>query len=113
MSFGPRDYLQHMLSEADYLTRRTEGLDLEAFLADETLRRAFVRSIEVIGEAAKKLPEEFRREHATTDWRAMARMRGRLIHGYFGVDYAIVWDVAVDKAPRLREEIQRILAEME
>ncbi len=43
----------------------------------------------------------------------MARMRDRLINGYFGVDYGIVWDVAVDKAPRLREEIQRILAEME
>ncbi len=61
MSFGPRDYLQHIRSEADYLARRSEGLDREAFLADETLRRAFVRSIEVIGEAAKKLPEDFRR----------------------------------------------------
>lgn len=113
MSFGPRDYLRHILSEADYLARRSMGLDREAFLADETLRRAFVRSIEVIGEAAKNLPDDFRREHATVDWRAMAGMRDRLIHGYFGVDHAIVWDVAVNKVPSLREKIRRILEEAE
>jgi uncharacterized protein with HEPN domain len=54
MSFEPRDYLRHMLVEADYLVGHVAALSLEAFAADETLRRAFVRSREIIGEAAKK-----------------------------------------------------------
>jgi uncharacterized protein with HEPN domain len=60
MSFEPRDYLRHILVEADYLIGRSAGLSFEEFLADETLRRAFVRSLEIIGEAAKKVPEDFR-----------------------------------------------------
>ena len=63
MSFEPRDYLRHILIEADYLISRGQGLSYEAFLADETLQRAFVRSLEIIGEAAKKVPEGFRATH--------------------------------------------------
>jgi uncharacterized protein with HEPN domain len=51
MSFEPRDYLRHILVEADYLVAETAGLKVDAFLANETLRRAFVRSLEIIGEA--------------------------------------------------------------
>ena len=59
MSFEPRDYLRHMLVEADYLIKQTTGLTSEAFMADDTIRRAFVRSLEIIGEAAKKIPAGF------------------------------------------------------
>jgi len=62
----------------------------EDFLQNETLRRAFVRSLEIIGEAAKKLPDEFRTQYPNLEWRAMAGMRDRLIHGYFGVDHDLV-----------------------
>lgn len=55
MSFEPRDHLRHILLEADYLIAQRAGLEFEEFVADETLRRAFVRSLEVIGEAAKKI----------------------------------------------------------
>ncbi len=57
MSLPLREYLQHILDEADYLIVHGQGLDLDEFLRDETLRRAFVRSLEIIGEAAKKIPE--------------------------------------------------------
>ncbi len=109
MSFEPRDYLRHILVEADYLIGRTEGLSFEAFAADETLRRAFVRSLEIIGEAAKKVPDEFRAAHPTVEWRAMAGMRDRLIHGYFGVDFELVWDVVQTRIPALRGQIASIL----
>jgi uncharacterized protein with HEPN domain len=82
MSFGPHDYLRHILVEADYLLEQSAGLSFERFESDETLRRAFVRSLEVIGEAVKNLPEEFRAENPEVEWRPIARMRDRLIHGY-------------------------------
>lgn len=74
MSFEPRDYLRHILVEIDYLVGQSAGLTSEAFRSDETLRRAFVRSIEIIGEAAKKVPDSFRAEHPAIEWRAMAGM---------------------------------------
>ena len=63
MSFDPREYLRHILVEAKYLLDASGRTDKARFLQDETLRRAFVRSLEIIGEAAKKVPEEFRALH--------------------------------------------------
>jgi uncharacterized protein with HEPN domain len=109
MSFEPRDYLRHILIEADYLIGRSEGMSFEAFSADETLRRAFVRSLEIIGEATKKVPDDFRATHPTVEWRAMAGMRDVLIHDYFGVDFELVWDVVRNRVPQLRGQIASIL----
>ncbi len=109
MSFEPLDYLRHVLVEADYLLQHSAGLTAEEFLQDDTLQRAFVRSLEIIGEAAKHIPEDFRRHHPAIDWRGMSGMRDRLIHGYFGVDYGIVWDVVKNHVPELRSTILSIL----
>jgi uncharacterized protein with HEPN domain len=76
---------------------------------DETLQRAFVRSLEVIGEASQKIPPEFRDDHLKVEWRAMAGMRDHLIHGYFAVDYALVWDVVQRKIPELHQRVAHIL----
>lgn len=109
MSFEPLDYLRHILVEVEYLLDQSQGLNFERFATDETLQRAFVRSLEVIGEAVNNLPEDFRASHSEVEWRPIARMRDRLIHGYFGVDYQLVWDVVQEKLPELRRNIQRIV----
>jgi uncharacterized protein with HEPN domain len=100
------EYLRHILDEIRCLANRSGGLSRSEFAQDETLKRAFVRSLEIIGEAAKNIPDEFRQQHDHVEWRAMAGMRDRLIHAYFGVDYDIVWDVVANKLPDLKGEIE-------
>ena len=68
-----------------------------------------MRSIEVIGEAAKQIPDALKQKYSHVEWRAMAGMRDRLIHGYFGVDYDVVWDAVTNNVPVLRREIEEIL----
>ncbi len=108
MSFEPREYLRHILAEADYLVTHSRDLTPETFRSDETLCRAFVRSLEIIGEAAKKVPPELRQHYPSIEWRAMAGLRDRLIHDYFGVDYDLVWDVVRNKIPDLKRAIEHI-----
>ena len=109
MSFEPRDYLRHILVEVEYLVAQSGGLTYENFVADETLQRAFVRSLEIIGEAARKIPPDFRVANPGVEWKAMSGMRDRLIHDYFGVDYELVWDVIRNRVPELRLQIARML----
>lgn len=109
MSKLPEKYLRHILQEADYLISESGGLSVDDFLKDETRMRAFARSLEIIGEAAKMIPDEFRKSHPDVDWKAMAGMRDRLIHHYFGVDYEIVWDVVINEIPKLREQLQELI----
>jgi uncharacterized protein with HEPN domain len=109
MSPSAREYLQHILDETTYIMMSSTSLDRKKFVQDETLKRAYVRSIEVIGEAVKQLPDGLRQKYDVIEWRAMAGMRDRLIHNYFGVDYDIVWDVVANKIPTLDAEIRLIL----
>ena len=109
MSASTRPYLQHILTETRYLMGQVQGLEKETFLHDETLKRAFVRSLEIIGEAVKQLPDEVKQRYSYLEWRAMAGMRDRLIHGYFGGDYNIVWDVVTTKIPELQQAVEHIL----
>lgn len=109
MSASTLAFLHHILSETQYLMSQTIGLDKDEFLRSETLKRAFVRSLEIIGEATKQIPNDLRQRYSHIDWRAMAGMRDRLIHAYFGVDYDIVWDVVINKVPALNLEIQQII----
>jgi uncharacterized protein with HEPN domain len=85
VSLSPPEYIRHMLDEIDFIISRISGTDFESFVRDETLKRAFVRSIEIIGEASKKLPEDIKAMHPDIEWRKVSGMRDRLIHNYCGI----------------------------
>lgn len=109
MSASAIEYVRHILDETNYLLAQTENLTQDSFTQNETLKRAFVRSVEIIGEASKKIPTDIKDKYPNIEWRAIAGMRDRLIHDYFGIDYDIVWDVVSNKIPVLQKEIQRII----
>lgn len=113
MSISPHEYIHHMLDEIDFILSEISNTDYESFLREATLKRAFVRSLEVIGEASKKLPEDVKAIQPDIEWRKVSGMRDRLIHDYFGVDYTIVWDVAKNKLPDLRTKLHVLLKEIE
>ncbi|MBI1816464.1 MAG: DUF86 domain-containing protein [Deltaproteobacteria bacterium] len=103
------ELLRDILREAEFLESEARRTNQVAFLDNEVLKRAFVRSAEVIGEAAKQVPEDTRAQFPNFEWKKMAGMRDRLIHGYAGVDYLIVWDVAVTHASELAAKLRPIL----
>lgn len=101
--------LRHIKQESEFLLAHSKQIDYNDFLENQILKRAFERSIEIIGEAAKKLSLEFKSQHNQMDWKAIAGMRDKLIHDYFGVDYRIVWDVATNKSAELLNYFDNIL----
>ena len=109
MSFEPREFLRHMLAETEYLARATAGITRAQYDADETLQRAVMRSLAVLGEAATRVGPAVRAEYPAIEWRAITGMRNRLIHEYFGVDHDLVWDALQHKVPMLRTHLRRII----
>ena len=102
-------FLRHILDETNFLLERTRTLAFDQFVADDVLTRACTRSVEIIGEAVKNLSTEFRKTHGHVEWQRIAGMRDRLIHGYFSVDLAILWDVVQRRIPELRQHVEELL----
>jgi len=109
MSKSPNDYLTHILIECEYIKNALEDEDFDKFIVDETLKRAIVRSLEIIGEATKQITADLKYRWNNIKWRNIAGMRDKLIHDYIGVNYSIVWDVAKNKIPELIIQINEVI----
>ncbi len=109
MSPSLLDFLNHILDECEFLGEAISNKTKDEFLVDKILIRAVVRSLEIIGEATKKLPDELRSKNPQVNWTEMAGMRDVLIHDYFGVDYDVVWDTINKDIPELKHELKRII----
>ncbi len=109
MSRDIRVYLLDILERCERITRYVEGLDEERWSSDERTQDAVLRNLEVIGEAVKRLPGDLRQRTPEIPWQDIAGLRDILIHEYGGVDFAIVWDIAVNEVPALRQAVTELL----
>jgi uncharacterized protein with HEPN domain len=109
MSVSDLELLRHIEEETVFILQQTEGKKQEEVFVDPVLSRAIVRSLEIIGEAARKLDTSFKEKHPQIEWKKMAGTRDRLIHDYFGVDYDIVWDIIQTKLPDLQKQLSDLI----
>ena len=112
MKKDPRVYLAHILECARKIERYTSSGEKE-FLTDTMLQDAVIRNFEIIGEAAKRVPEPYRTTHAKIPWRLMAGFRDVLIHAYEGVDLKRVWRIVRHDLPVVKEAVEKILPPLE
>ncbi len=103
-------FFEHIVREVDFLLTQSEDLSFEKFSQDEILMRAFVRSLEIIGEAVKNISVDIKSRYNSIEWKKIAGLRDRLIHHYFGINWTIVWDVVQNKIPVLGNEIKNLMA---
>ena len=102
-------FIQHIIENVGNIESFSKDITKEEFSKDILRQNAIIRSIEVIGEAAKNLPSDFKKKHQTIPWKDIAGMRDKLIHNYFGVDLKIVWKVIKEDLPKLKKDIQGVL----
>ncbi len=88
-----------------------QDVDFEQFEEDFRIHLAVTRTLEIMGEATKRLPNSVREQYSHIPWKAMAGMRDRIIHGYDNVDLAIVWNVVQNDIPRFKPQIQQIISD--
>lgn len=105
-----RDYLADILTAATDARAFVEAISFEDFLANKEKQYAVLRAMEIIGEAAGRIPPEWRARYADLPWREMVGMRNIVIHHYFGVDEAVVWRTIQEDLPPLIETLSGILA---
>jgi uncharacterized protein with HEPN domain len=86
----------------------TENQNFEDFLADDKTLDAVIRNFEIIGEAANRLPEEFKDNNANIDWHKIRGFRNRIVHDYMGIDYSIVWQIKLHFLPTLIQNLNDI-----
>ena len=108
----PRDYkvyLKDILVACTKIQKFTKAYSSKKFFRDEKTFDAVVRNLQIIGEAAKKVPSQVCSKYPLVEWRKIAGLRDILTHDYFGIDAEIVWDVVRNKIPSLKNQIQKIL----
>ena len=103
-------YLSHIHEQCEVILSVSETITFDEFLTDKIYQNAVIRSLEVIGEAAKQVSTEFRHQHPELPWREMAGTRDRLIHGYFSVNLEEIRMMMRDDIPALYAQVKEILA---
>lgn len=102
-------FIKDILEAIEKIEEFVKGIDFEEFVRDDKTTSAVVRKLEIIREASKNIPESIKQKYKTLPWKDMARMRDKISHVYFGVDYEIVWNVIRERLPKIKPIIRDIL----
>ena len=102
-------YLDDILLSINRITEYTEGFTFADFKKDYKTVDAVIRNFEIIGEAAKNLSTEIKERYTNVPWSEMYLLRNRVSHEYFGVDYEIIWDIAINYLPENKNQIEAII----
>lgn len=108
----PDVYLNDMLGAIEKIQRYTSKMTYEGFKNDELVQDAAIRNLEILGEAAKKIPDEIKSAYPDAEWKKVAGLRDILIHDYFGIDTVIIWDVIQNKLPSLQISLRKIVKDL-
>ena len=111
-----RDYklfLKDIVDAMGHIEEFVEDMAFDELEADEKTSSAVIRKFEVIGEAAKYMPNKVKDKHKDIQWKSMAGMRDRLIHAYFGIDYNLVWAAIKAEIPKLKPKLKKMFSSLE
>ena len=112
MKPGDRDpilYLEDIVLSMQRIQEYIAGLDFQHFKWDYKTVDAVIRNFEIIGEATKNLPQDIKEKHSELPWEEMYRLRNRITHEYFGIDYEIIWDIVTKHLPGNQKDLNEIL----
>ena len=101
--------LEDMLESCERILEYTKGLSFDEFSKNYLVVDAVVRNFTIIGEAAGRIPEEYKVKHHEIEWDRIRGFRNRIVHDYFGIDYQIVWIIIENNIPELRDLIRKII----
>lgn len=103
------DYLGDICEAMDRIVEYTAGLTRDQFMRDTKTQDAVVRNLEVVGEATKALPTDWRNRYPGIPWKGLAGVRDKMIHHYFGLNYDIIWTIVSEEIPTLLPQVREIL----
>lgn len=101
--------LGDILDAANKISSYTTGMNYDGFITDDKTIDAVVRNFEIIGEAAKRIPDDYKLQHPEIEWRRIVGFRNRIVHEYFGIDYEILWQIKEENIPELAERVDMLL----
>ena len=105
---NPALLINDILDSCNKILLYTNSMNFEEFSKDSKTIDAVIRNFEIIGEAANRLPEEFKEKHNVIDWHRIRGFRNRIVHDYMGIDFGIVWDIRNNYLPSLIESLKKI-----
>jgi uncharacterized protein with HEPN domain len=108
----PRDYrlqLTDILDAINFIDEITQGMDIQGFKTDRLVRDAVIRNLQVIGEAARVLPEDIKQQSFEIEWHEIVGTRNIIIHQYFGIDLDIIWNAVKENLPELKRACEFLL----
>ena len=105
-------FIKHILESIGDIESFTKEISKDVFFKNKEKQNAVVRSLEVIGEAVKNIPDNLKEKYSSVPWREIAGTRDKIIHHYFGVDLNIVWDIVKKDIPKLKKQIEKIEREL-